>query len=174
MRDLIGQLPPFLQNIKEYKEICSAEYIELKDLEDKIEEIIKEISAETATGYGLERYEKILNIVNTTTNAEERRFKIKSKLTNQLPFNLKWIENKLKSLVGEGNFLIDLDNENYKITIQISYVFPDVANVLNRDLRLQLPANLLIMVNLFQTENANLYIGAKAHCGDFIKVGGAD
>lgn len=172
MRKLIEHLPRFLRDIKEYKETCSVEEIELKNLESKIEEIIIEASAETANSYGLERYEKVLNIINTTENVEERRFKIKSKLTNQLPFNMKWLDNKLKSLVGVGNYKINLDSENYQITIQISHVFPDIANVMNNDLRQQLPSNLIITVNLFRTETSNLYVGGFVHVGKFIKIGG--
>ena len=63
MRKLIEHLPRFLRDIKEYKETCSVEEIELKNLESKIEEIIIEASAETANSYGLERYEKVLNII---------------------------------------------------------------------------------------------------------------
>ena len=172
MRNLIKHLPRFLRDVREYKETCSVEEVEIKNLESKIEEIITEASAETASSYGLERYEKILNIANKTENLEERRFKIKSKLTNQLPFNMKWLDNKLKSLVGTGNYEINLDSENYQITIQISHIFPDIANVMNSDLRQQLPANLIITVNLFRTETSNLYVGGFIHVGKFIKIGG--
>lgn len=174
MRNLIEHLPPFFREIKEYKQVCSVEEIELENLENKIEEIIKEVSIETASGYGLDKYEEILNIVKTTDNTEERRFKIKSKLTNQLPFNMKWLDNKLKSLVGNENYKITLDAKNYSITIQISHVFPDVATVINNDLRQQLPANLIITVNLFRTETVNLHVAGLVHIGKFIKVGGAN
>ena len=56
MRDLINHLPPFLREIKEYKQICNTEEVELENIETKIEEIITEASAETAKGYGLEKY----------------------------------------------------------------------------------------------------------------------
>lgn len=171
MRNLIKYLPFFLQDIKEYKEICNSEEIELKNLESKIEEIIRESSAETANGYGLEKYEKILNVTKTTDDIEERRFKIKSKLTNQLPFNMKWLDNKLKSLVGKENYKITLDAKNYSITIQISHIFPDIATVVNNDLRQQLPANLVIEINLFRTEKINLHVAGLVHIGKFIKVG---
>ena len=173
MRNLINYIPSFLKDIKEYKEIYNSEEIEIESLEKRIEEIIKEVSVETASGYGLDKYEKIFNIVKTTDSVEERRFKIKSKLTNQLPFNMKWLDNKLKSLVGEDNYKITLDTENYSISIQISHIFPDVANVMNKDLRKQLPANLLITVNLFRTETANIYLGGIVHMGKVIKIGGA-
>ena len=172
MRNLTNHLPQFLRDIKEYKEIYNVEEVEIESLETKIEEIIKEASAETATSYGLERYEKILNIVNTTENIEERRFKIKSKLINQLPFNMKWLDNKLKNLVGEGNYKITLDAEKYTSTVQISHIFPDIVDVMNNDLRQQLPANLTIIVNLFRTEVANLYFGGIIHVGKYIKIGG--
>ena len=172
MRDLINHLPPFLREIKEYKQICNTEEVELENIETKIEEIITEASAETAKGYGLEKYEKILNIVKTTENVDERRFKIKSKLINQLPFNMKWLDNKLKSLVGPGNYKITLDSENYRITVQISHVFPDIVNVMNNDLRKQVPANLIIVVNLFRTEIMELFVGGIIHIGKNVYIGG--
>ncbi len=172
MRNLIKHLPLFLRDIREYKEIYNTEEIELKDLEKKVEEIIREASAETAKGYGLDKYEKILNIVKTTDVIDERRFKIKTKLTNQLPFNMKWLDNKLKNLVGEENYKITLDAENYKITIQISHIFPDVVTVIKEDLRQQLPANLIIIVNLFRTEMSKVYCGGIIHIGKFVTLGG--
>lgn len=171
MSNLIKSLPPFLQEIEEYKKICSTEDIEIEKVDSKINELLNEISVETAESYGLTRYEKIFNITNAVdVTTEERRFKIKSKLINQLPFNMKWLDNKLKNLVGEGNYKITLDTDNYKITVQISHVFPDIADILGDDLRKQLPANLIIIINLFQTENAKLYIGATVHVGDIQKI----
>lgn len=168
--NILQYLPEYLQEIREYKEICSTEDIELEQLENKIEEVIKEVNVQTASDYGLSRYEKIFNIVNTTTDIDERRFKVRSKLINQLPFNMKWLNNKLKNLVGEDNYKIVLDAEKYTITVQISHIFPDIANVLINDFSKQFPANLVIIINLFQTEAANLYVGATVHVGDIQKI----
>lgn len=170
--NILQYLPEYLQEIREYKEICSTEDIELEQLENKIEEVIKEVNVQTASDYGLSRYEKIFNIVNTTTDIDERRFKVRSKLINQLPFNMKWLENKLKNLVGDGNYKITLDAEKYTITVQISHIFPDIVDVMTNDLREQLSANLVIIVNLFRTEMAKLYYGGIIHVGKNIKIGG--
>lgn len=172
MNNTINYLPTFLRNVKEYKEICNAEDIEFEKLDNRLDEIINEIAVDTANGYGLERYEKIFNIVNNTTDIDERRFKIKSKLINQLPFNMKWLDNKLKNLVGDGNYKITLDAEKYTITVQISHIFPDIVDVMTNDLREQLSANLVIIVNLFRTEMAKLYYGGVIHVGKNIKIGG--
>ncbi len=172
MSNIVTYLPEYLQDIREYKEICSSENIELEQLEKRIEDVINEVNVQTASNYGLSRYEKIFNIVNTTTDIEERRFKVRSKLINQLPFNMKWLDNKLKNLVGEGNYKFTLDTDNYKITVQISHIFPDVVDVMTRDLSEQLPANLIIIVNLFRTEMAKLYYGGIIHIGKNIKIGG--
>lgn len=170
MSNIVTYLPEYLQDIREYKEICSSENIELEQLEKRIEDVINEVNVQTASNYGLSRYEKIFNIVNTTTDVEERRFKVRSKLINQLPFNMKWLENKLRNLVGVDNYKIVLDANNYQITIQISHVFPDVAEVLINDFSKQFPANLVIVINLFQTEIAQLYVGATVHVGDIQKI----
>ena len=167
-------MPLFLKNVREFNEIFNVEDDELDNLKSEVDSILLEFSIETAEGYGLTRFEKMLNITNQSNNIEERRFKIKSKLTNQAPLTYNWLNNKLKNLVGENNYKIDLNHNNYTISISISYLFPDIATVLQKDLNKQLPANLIITVNLFQTENSYLYFGAKVHSGDFIKIGGAN
>ncbi len=170
MSNISQYLPEYLREIREFKEICSTEDIEIERLNNKIDEIINEVKVQTAKGFGLVRYEKIFNIINTSSDIEERRFKIKSKLVNQLPFNINWLRNKLKNLVGAGNYRIDIDSKNYKVTIQISHIFPDIAEVLIDEFRNEFPANLLIVINLFQTETAQLYIGSTVHVGDIQKI----
>ena len=59
---LIEYLPNFMQDIKEFKELFSAEDIEIEQLKVAIEKIFSEIIVKTAEGYGLDRYEKIYQI----------------------------------------------------------------------------------------------------------------
>lgn len=172
MSNLIKLLPSFLREIKEYKEIFSSIEEEFNAFRIQMDKALQESSVETATDYGLDRYEKMLNIANSSNDVIERRFKIKSKLINQLPFNKKWLDNKLKSLVGEGNYIIKIDESNYEVTVQVSYIFPNVVKELSESLRNELPANLVVNVNLFRTEEAEVYVGGILHIGKFKQIGG--
>ena len=62
---LIEYFPSFLQDIREFKIISNIEDVELKKIQDRIEEILKEVVVATAETYGLDKYEKIYNIEKT-------------------------------------------------------------------------------------------------------------
>ena len=167
-------LPLYLQEIKEFDEICKTEDIELEDLNNKINKLLNEITVANASNVGLSRYEKIYNIKNISTDIEERRFNILNKMNGKGPFTLNWLNNKLKALVGEDNYKIDVDYNKYRIDISVSGIFQNIAETLNIDLKEQLPANLIITVNLFQTEKANIYVGTLIREGDFMKLRGGN
>jgi len=163
--NLISYLPPFLREILEYYTIFDIEDSVFEELISNIENSTKEVIIDKATGYGLVQYEKIFNIANTTSNVEERRFNIKAKMTSQLPFNLEWLDNKLRSIVGDGNYTINLDRTNFSLTIMISHIFPDIVINLKPTLRQEIPANLVLTVNLFKSDNTNTYVGSFVHRG---------
>lgn len=167
---LIKYMPLFLQNVREFQEIFNVEDKELEYLNEQVENILKEIIVNTAEGYGLNRYEKIYNIQNDTTDIEKRRFNILSKMNNRLPYTINWLKNKLNNIIGKDNYEIILDNNNYKIQIDVLALFEDIAVMLNKDLREQLPANLVVTVNLFQTVQCQQYFAGIVHIGDEMEI----
>ncbi len=167
---LIKYMPLFLQDVREFQEIFKVEDKEIDSLKEQIENVLKEIIVTTAEGYGLDRYEKIYNIQNTTTDVETRRFNILSKINNRLPYTVNWLINKLNNTVGEDNYRLEVDHNNYKVNIEITYLFQDIALLLNRDLREQLPANLIINITLYQIEECQNYCAGIVHTGEFIEL----
>lgn len=139
---LIKYIPPFLQDVREFKVITGVEDFEIENLTYRINQILKEVIVADAESYGLTRYEKIYNIKNTTNDLTTRRFNILSKINNRVPYTYNWLVKKLNNTIGEGNYVITQDINNYKINIEILALFKDIATMLNKDLREQLPANL--------------------------------
>lgn len=166
---LIEYMPQHLKNIREFQEIFKSEDEQLEYMNNLIAKMLTEIIVKTATSYGLERYEKIYNIKNISDDIDVRRFNILSKINNKVPFTLKWLDNKLKQLVGKDNYTINIDYNDYKITIGIAYLFGDIANTLKDDLRNQLPCNLIIQINVFS--DCNLHTGCVVHEKEHIKLG---
>lgn len=164
---LIEYMPLFLQDVREFQEIFKVEDKELDSLKEQIENVLKEIIVNTAEKYGLDRYEKIYNIQNTTTDIATRRFNILSKINNRLPYSVNWLINKLNNTIGENNYILEVDHNNYTIKIQIISEFKQIAQLLKIDLREQLPANLIINVVLFQKEENIQYVGAFMHIGEY-------
>lgn len=168
--NLIEYLPDFLQDIKDYQIMFNSEDTQLKELRNKIEEMLEEVIVSKAKSYGIARYEKIYSIQSDTNSMERRRYNILSKINNRIPYTFNWLQNKLNNTIGKGNYVITQDNNNYKIKIEILAIFKDIAQVLNRDLREQLSANMEITVNLFQTEESKQYFAGIVHTGDFIEI----
>ena len=158
MSKLIEYMPPFLKNIREFNKIFDAEDIELEDLNYNLKKMLTEVIVKTADSYGLDRYENIYNISNTSNNIEIRRINILNKINDILPFTLKWLHNKLEEALGEGNFHIDIDYNNYSIKITILGLSMEIADIYRENLRQQLPANMVIVFDL--QINNNIVIGS--------------
>ena len=166
----VSDYTPYLYNKNvEYLNII---YSDEKELEEKLkiglESIFKDNFAKVATKNGIENWEKLLNIeldVNRD-NLEYRRHKILTKLSATVPLTYRWLESNLISLVGENNFYIDLDTDRYILNINVANLFNDTANTLYDIYRPLIPANLVIIVNLFGEEETNLYFGIVMHEGE--------
>lgn len=158
MSKLIEYMPPFLKNVREFNKIFDAEDIELEDLNYNLKKMLTEVIVKTADSYGLDRYENIYNISNTSNNIEIRRINILNKINDILPFTLKWLYNKLEEALGEGNYHIDVDYNNYSIKITILGLSMEIADIYRENLRQQLPANMVIVFDL--QINNNIVIGS--------------
>lgn len=165
---IIEYIPDFLKNIREIKIISNLEDKELENIKLQIDNILKEIIVNTSENYGLQRYEKIYNINDISNDIEIRRFNIISKINNKIPFTYKWLDNKLKQLVGENNYKIKIEYDNYKIIISIIYLFGEILDTIKKELEELLPANLIIQINLFS--NCNIHIAGIIHEKQHIKL----
>ena len=148
MTKLIEYMPPFLKDVREFNKIFDAEDIELEQLDYNRKKMLTEVIVKMADSYGLDRYEKIYNINNTSNNVEVRRINILNKINDILPFTLKWLYNKLEEALGKGNFHIDIDYNNYSIKITILGLSMEIADIYRENLRQQLPANMVIVFEL--------------------------
>ena len=127
---LIEYFPSFLQDIREFKIISNIEDVELKKIQDRIEEILKEVVVATAETYGLDKYEKIYNIEKTTNDLLIRRYNVLAKINNRAPYTINWLKNKLNNTIGEENYRIDIDYNNYTLTIDVLAIFKEIATIL--------------------------------------------
>lgn len=170
MKKLIEYMPPFLKNVREFNKIFDSEDIELQNLEVNLKKLLTEVIVSTADSYGLDRYEKILKIKNDTNDINKRRFKILSRLNNQIPYSYNWLVEKLNTTIGKDNYKLNVNYDEYKVEIEVASLFEDIAEILNKDLKEQLPANLIISVNLFMTEEMQNNYAISMHSGDFIEI----
>lgn len=64
-----------------------------------------------------------------------------------------------------------MDYEDYKLTIQVLELYKNLVSDLKETLRKQIPANIELSVDIFQTEEMqNLYIAGVVHQADIMEI----
>lgn len=167
---LIEYLPDFLQDIVDFKELFNTEDQEVEKLLLSINSIVREATVQTAESYGLERYEKIYNIKKIAETVEARRVNILLRMNSKVPYTFKWLINKLNTTIGESNYSIDMNYDKYTLTINVMAIYKNIAKDVEKALRQEIPANLILKVDLFQTEEMSKYFGGIVHIGKRINI----
>lgn len=150
IRRLIDYLPSVIKNVREYQAIMNdGEQAEISSLWDAVDAAFNDQFISTATVNGVERWEKILGIKPKGSDSlEARKFRILSRLNEQLPYTLPVLKNMLQSLCGEDGYSVEVQNELYTLKVKIALVaksnFDDVAVLLNK----VVPANMIIELEL--------------------------
>lgn len=161
-------MPPYLSNIREFKQIFNTEDIELENLLLEVNKIPSEIIVKTAESYGLERYEKIYGIKNIAETLEARRVAILLKINSNVPYTYNWLIKTLNEAIGKENYKIETDFKNYKMLIHFRLEYTEAAEMLNQNLIKQIPANIKMDIDLFA--QTTCYIGANIRQVSYEKI----
>ena len=139
-------LPKVLQPIEEYKTTNEDLDIELDLLNSQIDSILKEVIANTATEYGISRWENTLGLTHSESDSLElRRFRITNILTNKLPYTYRWLRNKLIEITGDSSgWALNIDNDNYTIVVTLTHMDLDMMAEVQKNLRYTIPANMVL------------------------------
>lgn len=156
--NLIKYMPPFLKEVREFKEIFGAEDIQIEKLNNQINSMLREVIVKTAEDYGLRRYEKIYGITRPAETLEARRMAILLKMNNRVAYTYKWLIQTLNKAIGAENYKITTDFNNYKMNIEIALNYTEAAELLKNDLVKQMPANIELDYRL--TSKINCISGA--------------
>lgn len=139
-------LPKVLQPIEEYKTANEDLDVELDLLDAQIDSILKEVIANTATEYGISRWENTLGLTHSDSDSLElRRFRITNILTNKLPYTYRWLRNKLIEITGDSSgWALNIDNEDYTIVVTLTHMDLDMMAEVQKNLRYAIPANMIL------------------------------
>ena len=162
-------LPEFIGSIKEFVELDNVITPELEEINKKIWQLQQNQFIESANEEGLKRYEQMLKIA-PVNDIDMRRFNILNKYNSSIPFTMTWLVNTLNTIVGKGDFLIDMSYNTYTLTISIIKPKEHLIPTLKKDLRERIPANLILnIITLSQVENT-FYTSFYIQTGDTIKI----
>ena len=156
-RKLIDYLPPILKKVREFKLIFQSEQTEIADLWVSIGNVLNDQFIIDATEYGVGRWEKILGITpKATESLDTRKFRILTRLNEQLPYTMRTLQLLLETLCGEDGYSIELEHNAYTIEVKVNLIakskFDDVDALLQRII----PANMIINLTLMYNQHLTL------------------
>lgn len=148
-RPLINYLPPYMQEYLEIKAIMAAEQPEIDSLWSSVEQTMADQFIMDSTEYGVMRWESMLKISPKATDTlDERKFRILTRLNQELPYTLIRLRETLTTLCGADGFVIELEANKYHITIKLGVgnhsKYTEVQNLLKQ----MIPANLTQYIDI--------------------------
>ena len=120
-RQLYDYLPAFLHTVQELMEIMRAEQPEFDLLWKATDDVMNERYVDTATVYGVERWETILQITpKASETLEIRKARIKQRIGLILPYTLPWLKTSLAAQFGEDKCSTWLDKYSLYLAVDPS------------------------------------------------------
>lgn len=144
--NLIGYLPPVLQNVEEFKVIFGAEDEEIKNLYTALENLLKDQFIHEATENGIKRWERILKIIpGADDTLDMRRFEILNRLNIKIPYTITMLRNKIQALYG-NDCSIKYISDTYALNVIVPNVTDKELANLKSMLDVIVPANLVVNI----------------------------
>lgn len=148
-RKLIDYLPPFMQEYREMAVLMDTQQFEIDRLWTETDNGLSDQFILELTKNGAKRWESMLEISPKDTDTlEERRFRILTKLNQELPYTLRKLEQALTNLCGKDGFSIEIQAAEYHIEVKLAVGnhnnYSEVENILKK----MIPANLTQHIEL--------------------------
>lgn len=161
-RKLINYLPYVIRDYAEFQGIMGSEQPEVEQAWDSADDLLDNQFIPTAGNIGLSRWEKILDITPKGTDSlEDRRFRVLTRINEELPYTLIQLRAILETLCGPDNYSAEVEEGTYQLVVKIGLAaknnFSDVDSLLNR----VVPQNMV--VNLLQLYNTHAQLSAFTH-----------
>ena len=154
-RKLINYLPHFMQEFREMATIMETEQFEIDRLHLEVENALADQFLLEATVNGVKRWESMLGISPKDTDTlDERRFRILTKLNQELPYTLRKLEQVLTNLCGADGYSVEVTAAEYHIEVKLAVGnhnnYSEVEVLLNK----MIPANMTQYIRLMYNSNA--------------------
>lgn len=169
-RKLIDYLPPYMQEYLEMQKIMEAQQSKVDLLWVAAENALADQFILDATAYGVTRWESMLNISPKDTDTlDERKFRILTRLNQELPYTLRKLERTLTSLCGADGYSIWLIPNEYYIEVRLALENENKYLEVEKVMRKMIPANMTQYVQIMYNTHRMLsvftheYLSAYTH-----------
>lgn len=163
--DLKKYLPNYIAKYREIDKIMDAEQPEFQIAADETEIILDNLFINTCNEKGLEHFEKMMGIYPLDgEDLEARRSRVLTRWYADLPYTYFFLIRKLNSLCGIDNYVLNLDNDKYELSITTHLTYAGQLEELFFLFENILPVNLVTNVRNEITVN---------DCNGDLKIGSA-
>lgn len=144
--DLVSYLPEFMQGYKEPVAALKAEDPEFTIVWKGTDKILYNHFISTADEYGIQRFEKLLNISPSDGDTlESRRSRCQSKWFNRVPYSMRVFLQKLMVLCDNTDFTVtDNFTEGYTLTVGTNLELYGQVEELEHIINTMLPENIVM------------------------------
>lgn len=151
MHKLIEYLPQIEADKEEMQQIQLAvqywiDYVDTKNKADICDRYIV-----TATETGIKKYEQLLGITPFATDTlEDRRSRILNKWNAKLPFNYKYLDNRLTETLGKGKYKLEMPEPytlNVKLAISRQAYVAEVSDMIRKTIPANIDCYITVMWN---------------------------
>lgn len=143
--NLLGYLPPFMQEYREIKHIMNSEQPEIQKLEDETEIIKNNQFILSCDIDGIARFENLLGITPKPDDTlDARKSRVITRWNDSIPYTYKGLKEKLNVMCGEGNYLLIPSFNEYGLEIVVSLPLSGQADELDYMLSYMIPANIVV------------------------------
>ncbi|ASS76807.1 phage portal protein [Tumebacillus algifaecis] len=145
MSKLMNYLPPFYSEIKDFTELMSTEEVEVNALRAAIDRLLDDQFVMTASERSIKRREQMLGIQAdpATESLEFRRLRLINRYSTKPPFTIRFLQERLNSLVGPGRATVDVDPRNFVLSIAADIDNASIFKEVEHTVRTTIPANLV-------------------------------
>ena len=145
--DLVSYLPPFLAEYKEINETLAAETPEFMLVWKAADRVLRNEFIAVADEYGISRFERMLKIYPSKKDTlESRRVKVQGRWFASLPYTMKMLLTKLKSICGDTDFTVIKEFDYYRIVIETNLELFGQVEELEQILNTMLPCNMNVIL----------------------------
>lgn len=145
----LDYLPDTVNQLQEFQKLGQIEGVFLEEAENAKCMLEDNQWIETARRNGLLRIAKMMKLSGAESMDDERlREEIRNRWNSHGPYTWFHLQDWLDSCLGEGNYLTELEEENYLLRLILELRVKEKKGFLEEYLRKILPANLMLYVLL--------------------------
>ncbi len=141
--------PQVVKGTREFQTLAAVENSEMENVWGDLEFLWQDQWMDTLTEEGCRRWEEMMRIVpKGSDNLEVRRFRIKARINENLPYTYRMLEQSLDTLCGAGNYSVTLYPEEYRMKVLLQLTVKKLFSEVQEMIERMIPANMILEVLL--------------------------